>query len=97
MTNNADINVEIIKNHNIKKTITQSINLTSSFDDFVNNIRTIQENVNAELTKIVEQEKLEITLQDEDIQGLEDSDEDFPSYTTKRKLESKKSKKKIKK
>ncbi|KAF5298734.1 hypothetical protein FQR65_LT09603 [Abscondita terminalis] len=94
--NSGQVNIKIIKQNNVQKSLVEDVDLTSSLNDFIERLRVVQKNVNVELTKIVDQEKLGEALQDEDIQGLEDSDEDLPSYISKRKLPSDKSKKKLK-
>ncbi|KAF5288486.1 hypothetical protein FQA39_LY15415 [Lamprigera yunnana] len=88
-----------IKKHNIVYQILKepvdfnSINVTN----YIEYVQKMQKKLNIELTKTVEHEKIGEAIQDEDIVGLEDSDDDVPTYTTKRKLSHEKNEKKVKK
>lgn len=100
MANIAQIQVEIFKKNTNNSTIDETICFdTNNLLDYINVLRKVQKNVNVELTKIVEQDKIDsVPVDEEDIEGLEDdSDDDVANSTCKRKLSSEKIKKKIKK
>uniref|UniRef100_A0A1Y1MU96 Uncharacterized protein n=1 Tax=Photinus pyralis TaxID=7054 RepID=A0A1Y1MU96_PHOPY len=96
----TQIQIEIYKNKISQGTICESINLDSSnLSDYVNVLRSVQKSVNMELTKIVEQDRIDhVPIDEEDIEGLEDdSDDEVTKCNSKRKLSSEKIKKKVKK
>ena len=68
MPDMENIGIEIFKNNTNINTINETIDFKSnSLQDYVNTLRTIQKKVNVELTKVVDQDKMDYTAADEDI------------------------------